>query len=205
MVNLLALWFLGCGLAMFKACAAGVAVRQPQKCYRAGTSLLHYKASSVSSFPRRTGRVKHKSLASTYRPIIPIHRSLFTESPRKVFLLGGNPCMQRQYRVGCSRRVSYFLCRACFEVLPFVGRPFWGGVGHRRPSRSWGATSAGTRASPSTARKLPCGTKGWGRSPCTFSKGATSRVVAKVMAPLMSDTLGGDRFDVVVPVPLHRM
>jgi hypothetical protein len=126
MVNLLALWFLGCGLAMFKACAAGVAVRQPQKCYRAGTSLLHYKASSVSSFPRRTGRVKHKSLASTYRPIIPIHRSLFTESPRKVFLLGGNPCMQRQYRVGCSRRVSYFLCRACFEVLPFVGRPFWG-------------------------------------------------------------------------------
>jgi predicted amidophosphoribosyltransferase len=29
--------------------------------------------------------------------------------------------------------------------------------------------------------------------------------VAKVMAPLMSDTLGGDRFDVVVPVPLHRM
>jgi hypothetical protein len=29
--------------------------------------------------------------------------------------------------------------------------------------------------------------------------------VAKVMAPLMSGTLGGGRFDVVVPVSLHCM
>lgn len=34
--------------------------------------------------------------------------------------------MQHQYRVGCSRRVSYLLCRAFFEDLPFVGRPFCG-------------------------------------------------------------------------------
>ena len=30
------------------------------------------------------------------------------------------------------------------------------------------------------------------------------RVVEKVMAPCVSDTHGGGRFDAVVPVPLHR-
>jgi predicted amidophosphoribosyltransferase len=31
------------------------------------------------------------------------------------------------------------------------------------------------------------------------------RLVERVMAPLMSDTHGGGRFDAVMPVPLHRM
>src|SRR5918994_530633 len=87
MANLFALWFLGCGLGMCRACAAGVAVRQPQQCYRAGTSLLHYKASSVSSFPPET-RPSQTQVPSVY---IQGQLSLFTESPGGPYLSVATP------------------------------------------------------------------------------------------------------------------
>ena len=169
MSNLLALWFLGCGLGMCRACAARVAVRQPQQCYRAGTSLLYYKASSVSSFPPENGRVKHKSLANTYRANYPYSPSrLVVPSSRRQPLYAA-PVPRRLLAAGERLPLP-----GVFAALPFVGDPSAGGVGHRRPSRSSGATSAGTRTSFSTARKLTCGTRGWGRSSRMLSNtGAT--------------------------------
>src|SRR5215218_6955944 len=65
---------------------------------------------------RKAGRVKHKALANTYWANYPYSLILIHRVVWKTLLLDGNPYMQREYRVGCSRRVSYFLCRGCFEL-----------------------------------------------------------------------------------------
>ncbi len=64
--------------------------------------------------------------------------------------------------------------------------------------------SAETKTSPSKAHVLPCDTRGWGELVHALKYGGYLRVVEKVMAPLLAGVLGGGRFEVVVPVPLHR-
>ena len=147
---------------MFRACAVGVAVRQPQQCYRAGTSLLHYKASSVSLFPPEN-RPSQTQVPSGY---IQGQLSPLTDSysPSRL-LLGGNPCVQCYYRGGCSRRVSYFLCRACFEVLPFVGRPFCGRCGAPTAFEVFGCDECRDKGFAFDGTQAPLRYEGMGEEP----------------------------------------
>ena len=154
---------------------------------------------------RKAGRVKHKALANTYWANYPYSLILIHRVVWKTLLLDGNPYMQREYRVGCSRRVSYFLCRGCFEVLPFVGWPFCGQCGAPAAFEVFGCDECRDKGFAFDGTQAPLRYEGMGEEPVHALKRCSLRVVAKVMAPLMSDTLGGGRFDVVVPVSLHCM
>ena len=108
--------------------------------------------------------------------------------------------------VGCERRASDLLCRACFEALPEVGRPFCGRCGmptaFETPLCEW-------------CKNVDFGFEG-ARAPLRYEgvgkeivhalkyRGYTG-VADRLAAPLMAGVLDeGHRFDAVVPVPLHR-
>ena len=73
--------------------------------------------------------------------------------------------MQREYRVGCSRRVSYFLCRGCFEVLPFVGRPFCGQCGVPTAFEVFGCDECRDKGFAFDGRQAPLRYEGMGEEP----------------------------------------
>ena len=113
--------------------------------------------------------------------------------------------MQRQYRVGCSRRASDFLCRACFEALPFMGRPFCGRCEAPTAFEVFGCDECRDKDFIFDGTQAHLRYEGVGEELVHALKYKRYlRLVEKVMAPCVSDTHGGGRFDAVVPVPLHR-
>ncbi len=110
-----------------------------------------------------------------------------------------------QYCVACSRRASDVLCRACFEALPFVGRPFCGRCGAPTAFEVFGCDECRDKDFALDGARAPLQYEGVGEELVHALKYRVYlRVVEKVMAPLMAGVLGGGRFDAVVPVPLHR-
>jgi competence protein ComFC len=107
--------------------------------------------------------------------------------------------------VGCERRASDLLCLGCFEALPRVGRPVC--------ARCGAPTAFETKACE-TCKGVDFGFES-ARAPLRYEgvgeeivhslkyRGYT-RVVGRLAAPLMAAVLDrGERFDAVVPVPLH--
>ena len=108
--------------------------------------------------------------------------------------------------VGCERRASDLLCLGCFEALPRVGRPVC--------ARCGAPTAFETKACD-TCKGVDFGFES-ARAPLRYEgvgeeivhslkyRGYTT-VVGRLAAPLMAAVLDrGERFDAVVPVPLHR-
>jgi predicted amidophosphoribosyltransferase len=111
--------------------------------------------------------------------------------------------------VGCKRRASDVLCRGCFEALPFVGQPFCGRCGAPTAFEVYGCGECSTRDFGFEDARAPLRYEGVGEELVhTLKYGGYLRIVEKVMAPLMAGVLSGypgsNRFDAVVPVPLHR-
>jgi competence protein ComFC len=108
--------------------------------------------------------------------------------------------------VGCERRASDLLCRACFEALPLIGFPVCSRCGMPTAFETFVCDECkGVDFSFESAR-APLKYTGVGKEIVHSLKyGGYTRVVEKLAAPLMVSVLDeGDRFDVVVPVPLHR-
>jgi competence protein ComFC len=108
--------------------------------------------------------------------------------------------------VSCERRASDLLCLGCFEALPRVGRPV---------CARCGAPTAFETKLCDACRGVDFGFES-ARAPLRYDgvgeqivhslkyRGYT-RVVGRLAAPLMAAVLDrGERFDTVVPVPLHR-
>ncbi len=109
--------------------------------------------------------------------------------------------------VGCSRRASDVLCRVCFEALPFIGRPVCGRCGAPTAFEVYGCNECRDKDFGFDGARASLRYEGVGKElvRALKYKGYT-RVVERVMAPLMADLLllDGGGFDLVVPVPLHR-
>ena len=108
--------------------------------------------------------------------------------------------------VGCGRRASDVLCRACFEALPFVGHPFCGRCGAPTAFEVYGCGECRDKDFRFDGARAPLRYESVGKElvHALKYKGYAS-VVEKVMAPLMVDLLDGRRFDGVVSVRLHRV
>jgi competence protein ComFC len=92
--------------------------------------------------------------------------------------------------VGCGRRSSDVLCRVCFEALPRVGGPVCGRCGLPTAFES---------------ARAPLRYEGVGKEIVHALKyRGYKKVVGKLASPLMLQVVGDERFDAVVPVPLHR-
>jgi competence protein ComFC len=110
-----------------------------------------------------------------------------------------------QYCVGCSRRASDVLCRACFEALPFVGRPYYGMCGAPTTFEVFGCGECRDKDFAFDSARAPLRCEGVGEELVhTFKYVGYLQIVEKVIAPLLVGVLGSARFDAVVPVPLHR-
>ncbi len=107
--------------------------------------------------------------------------------------------------VGCSRRASDVLCRACFEALPFIGWPVCRRCGAPTAFEVYGCGECKDRNLGFDSARASLRYEGVGKELVHVLKyQGYLRVVGKVMAPLMANLLDGDRFDAVTPVPLHR-
>ena len=110
-----------------------------------------------------------------------------------------------QWCVGCDGRASDLLCPPCFGSLPWTGTPACGRCGL--------PTASGTPACGAckyvdfafeTAR-APLRYEGVGKEIVHALKyRGYAPVVEKLAAPLLAEAVGGERFDGVVPVPLHK-
>ena len=108
--------------------------------------------------------------------------------------------------VGCDRRASDLLCRACFEALPQIGRPVCARCGMPTAFETFVCDQCkGVNLSFERAR-APLRYTGIGKEIVHSLKyRGYTRVVEKPTAPLMLSILDNqDRFDADVPVPLHR-
>ena len=108
--------------------------------------------------------------------------------------------------VGCERRASDLLCRACFEALPRIGRPVCARCGMPTAFETFVCDDCkGVDFSFESAR-APLKYTGVGKEIVhTLKYRGYTRVVDRLAAPLMLSVLDDrGRFDAVVPVPLHR-
>lgn len=107
--------------------------------------------------------------------------------------------------VGCSRRASDVLCRPCFEALPEITPPLCGRCGLPTSFEVYGCDGCRTVELVFDGARAPLRYEGVGKGAVHALKyGGYWPVVESLMAPLMAESLGGERFDAVVPVPLHR-
>jgi competence protein ComFC len=108
--------------------------------------------------------------------------------------------------VGCERRASDLLCRACFEALPRIGRPTCARCGMPTAFETLVCEECKNVDFGFESARAPLRYEGVGKEIVHSLKyrGYTT-VVERLAAPLMLGVLdGGDRFDGVIPVPLHR-
>ena len=107
--------------------------------------------------------------------------------------------------VGCSRRASDVLCRQCFEALPLIGRPVCRRRGMPTAFEVYGCDECRDKDFGFDGARAFLRYEGVGKELVHALKYKSYlRVVEKVMAPLMANLFDDDRFDAVVPVPLHR-
>ena len=111
-----------------------------------------------------------------------------------------------EWCIGCGRRASDVLCRACFEALPEVGAPFCARCGLPTAFETFVCEECKNVDFGFESARAPLRYEGAGKKLVHALKyRGYTRVVEKVAAPLMLGVLdGGRRFDAVVPVPLHR-
>jgi competence protein ComFC len=107
--------------------------------------------------------------------------------------------------VGCERRSGDLLCRACFEALPYVGRPVCGRCGLPTAFATFVCEACKNVDFGFETAKAPLEYEGVGKKIVHAIKYRGYRqVVEKLATPLMLQALGDGPFDAVVPVPLHR-
>ncbi len=108
--------------------------------------------------------------------------------------------------VGCDRRASDLLCLQCFEALPRIGHPFCARCGMPTAFESFVCDECKGADFGFASARAPLRYTGVGKEIVhTLKYGGYTRVVERLAAPLMVGVIDpGDRFDSVVPVPLHR-
>jgi len=107
--------------------------------------------------------------------------------------------------VGCERRSSDVLCRACFEALPIVGHPVCERCGLPTAFATFVCEECKNVDFGFESARAPLRYEGVGKEIVHALKyRGYRRVVEKLAAPLMLQVLDDSRFDAVVPVPLHR-
>jgi competence protein ComFC len=107
--------------------------------------------------------------------------------------------------VGCERRSSDVLCRACFEALPRVGGPVCGRCGLPTAFATFVCEACKNVDFGFESARAPLRYEGVGKEIVHALKYRGYRkVVGKLASPLMLQVLDDERFDAVVPVPLHR-
>lgn len=107
--------------------------------------------------------------------------------------------------VGCSRRASDVLCRPCFEALPEIAPPLCGRCGLPTSFEVYGCDGCRTVDLAFEGARAPLRYEGVGKGAVHALKyGGYRPVVERLMAPLMAGSLGDERFDAVIAVPLHR-
>ncbi len=107
--------------------------------------------------------------------------------------------------VGCERRASDVLCRACFEALPCVGNPVCGRCGLPTAFATFVCEQCKNVDFGFESARAPLKYEGVGKKIVHALKyRGYKRIVERLAVPLMLQVLGDDRFDAVVPVPLHR-
>jgi ComF family protein len=108
--------------------------------------------------------------------------------------------------VGCERRASDLLCRACFEALPEIGRPVCGRCGMSTAFETFVCEECKGVDFGFESARAPLKYEGVGKEIVHALKyRGYTRAVERLAAPLMVGALDrGHRFDAVVPVPLHR-
>jgi competence protein ComFC len=111
-----------------------------------------------------------------------------------------------QYCVGCERRASDLLCRTCFEALPHLGRPACARCGMPTAFETFVCDECKGVDFGFESARAPLKYTGVGREIVHALKyRGYTRVVERLATPLMLGVLDAtDRFDAVVPVPLHR-
>jgi competence protein ComFC len=108
--------------------------------------------------------------------------------------------------VGCERRASDLLCQACFEALPRIGRPICARCGMPTAFETFVCDECKGVDFGFESARAPLRYAGVGKEIIhTLKYRGYMRVVERLATPLMLGVLDSqDRFDVVVPVPLHR-
>ncbi len=107
--------------------------------------------------------------------------------------------------VGCERRSSDVLCRACFEALPRVGHPVCGRCGLPTAFATFVCEECKSVDFGFESAKAALKYEGVGKKIVHALKyRGYKQVVDRLATPLMLQALGDGRFDAVVPVPLHR-
>lgn len=107
--------------------------------------------------------------------------------------------------VGCERRSSDVLCRACFEALPRVGHPVCGRCGLPTAFATFVCEECKNVDFGFESAKAALKYEGVGKKIVHALKyRGYKQVVDRLATPLMLQALGDGRFDAVVPVPLHR-
>ena len=107
--------------------------------------------------------------------------------------------------VGCERRASDVLCRACFEALPGLGGPTCGRCGLPTAFATFVCEECKNVDFGFESAMAPLKYEGVGKKIVHALKyRGYKRVVERLAVPLMLQVLGDGRFDAVVPVPLHR-
>lgn len=107
--------------------------------------------------------------------------------------------------VGCGRRSSDVLCRACFEALPLVGSPVCGRCGLPTAFATFVCEECKNLDFGFESARAALKYEGVGKEIVHALKyRGYTQVVDRLATPLMLRALDDDRFDAVVPVPLHR-
>jgi competence protein ComFC len=107
--------------------------------------------------------------------------------------------------VGCERRASDVLCRACFDALPRVGSPVCERCGLPTAFATFVCEECKNVDFGFQSAIAPLKYDGVGKKIVHALKyRGYKRVVGRLAAPLMLQVLDNTRFDAVVPVPLHR-
>lgn len=107
--------------------------------------------------------------------------------------------------VGCERRSSDVLCRACFEGLPRVDPPVCGRCGLPTAFATFVCEECKNVDFGFESARAPLKYDGVGKGIVHALKyRGYTRVVERLAVPLMLQALEDDCFDAVVPVPLHR-
>jgi ComF family protein len=107
--------------------------------------------------------------------------------------------------VGCERRASDVLCRACFEALPGVGSPVCARCGLPTAFATFVCEECKNVDFHFESARAPLKYEGVGKQVVHALKyRGYRRVVERLAVPLMLQVLSESGFDAVVPVPLHR-
>src|SRR5215212_7184398 len=107
--------------------------------------------------------------------------------------------------VGCERRASDVLCRTCFDALPRVGSPVCGRCGLPTAFATFVCEECKNVDFGFESARAPLKYDGVGKQVVHALKyRGYKRVVERLAMPLMLQIIDVSRFDVVVPVPLHR-